>query len=92
MAEEPEELFDAPETVSETIEYAQDLEDSPEIDPEGEQEPEPEDRESAIRRAEMEQEFARYERNYRARRIRDLTRAPVRKTSKRPGTRARGRG
>ena len=91
MAGEADELLDVPETAnpeivpisseligtSETTEYDNPVEDILEIDPEEEQEPE--DRDTAIRRAEMEEQFARYELNYRARRIRDLTRTAVRK-------------
>ena len=67
MADESDRLFDTPEDEVETTEYEDAAEGGPEIDPEDEQEPE--DRETAIRRAEMEEQFARYERNFRARRI-----------------------
>jgi len=77
MAEETVELFATPDTCDQTTEYENRIDDEVEIDPEYEEEHEEGD--SRKNWAETEQEFARYERNYRARRIRELTLAPVRK-------------
>lgn len=72
------EVFVAPDACEEeTIEYDNRIEDEVEVEPDEEIEHE----DSGPRRnwGEIEQQFARYERNYRARRIRELTLAPVKK-------------
>ena len=82
MTDDADEVFDTPETDEEITEVDIDIlaEGEPEeLDPE----PEPEDMDIKIHRAEMEQEFAHYELNFRARRIRELTRTPVRRKSSR---------
>ena len=77
MANNAMELFATPVACDQIIEYYNRIEDEVEVEPDEEIELE----ESDPRRnwAEIEQQFARYERNYRARRIRELTLAPVRK-------------
>jgi len=70
----------------ETIEYDNRIEDVIEIDPEDE---EPECDASYTTSEQMEQQFARYERNYRARRIRELTLSPVVRRRGRPSGRHR---
>ena len=72
MDKHTEELFETPFTCEETIEYDNRIEDSIEIEPEEEQE----DFTSRWHGEEIEQKFARFERNYRVRRIRELTVAP----------------
>ena len=74
MADEAIELIEAPDTCEDTIEYDNRIDDDIEI--------EPEEEELGIfdtpkNWEEIEQKFARYERNYRARRIRELTLAPL---------------
>ena len=88
MANDADELFGAPVACDGTTEYDNRIEDEIEVEPEEE---EPEER---LRKdwADIEQQFARYERNYRARRIRELTLAPVKKKrgARRPGSTATG--
>jgi hypothetical protein len=81
MAREAVELIEAPETCEITTEYDNRIEDDIEIEPEPEEQ---EDVESYHKREEIEQQFARYERNYRARRIREITLAPVKRKRGRP--------
>ena len=76
MAQEAIDLIETPETCEVTTEYDNRIEDDIEIEPEP---AEQEDTESVYKREEIEQQFARYERNYRARRIRELTLAPIKK-------------
>ncbi len=82
MADEAAELIEAPDTCEDITEYGNRIDD--EVENELEQElksfDSPEDWE------EIEDRFARYERNYRARRIRELTLTSFRR---RPGTRSR---
>ena len=76
MGEETTALIDASVSCETTIEYDNRIED------EIETEPDEEEHEGVGPRKnwdEIEQQFARYERNYRARRIRELTLAPLRK-------------
>ena len=68
-------MIEAPISCEETTEYDNRIEDNGEIEPEDEQE----GRDYHYLREEREQEFARYERNYRARRIRELTLGPIRR-------------
>ena len=84
MAEDAVNLFATPVTCDQTNEYDNRIEDEVEVEPDEE---EHEDGDSRRNWAEIEQQFARYERNYRARRIRELTLAPVRR---RRGARRRG--
>lgn len=72
------EVISTPETCEETTEYYNRIEDDIEIEPEEEEEQE--DSHTHNNREEIEQQFARYERNYRARRIRELCIAPLKKT------------
>lgn len=72
-------MIEAPISCEETTEYDNRIEDDGEIEPEEEQE----ERDFHYLREEREQEFARYERNYRARRIRELTLDPVYRRGKR---------
>jgi len=74
MTDDAVELFDTPVTCDQTTEYENRIDD--EIEPDVEEHDECDSRKNW---AEIEQQFARYERNYRARRIRELTMAPVRK-------------
>jgi hypothetical protein len=75
MAEETVELLATPVTCDQTTEYENRIAD--EVEPDEEEERDEGD--SRKNWGEIEQQFARYERNYRARRIRELTLAPVRK-------------
>ena len=77
MGEDIVELVEAPETCEETPEYDNSIEDEFEVEPEEEDDQEIAD--SNIGRPEIEHQFARYELNYRARRIRELTEAPIKK-------------
>lgn len=87
MADDANELFDAPVACEETTEYDNRIEDEIEVESEEE---EPEER-LHTDWAGIEQQFARYERNYRARRIRELTLAPVKKRgARRAGSTATG--
>ena len=73
MAERDSNFIEAPDTSDETVEYDKQILDSLEIEPEDvEEEPD-----SRSKWEEIEQKFARYERNYRARRIREMTRGPL---------------
>lgn len=74
MADELE-MIDSPETCEETTEYDNRIEDEVEIEPEEEQD----DFDTSRNREEIEQQFARYERNYRARRIREMMLTPFKK-------------
>ena len=79
---EQQEDSDAPYSPEEIVEKYILLED----DLEGETvepEEEPEDVASRAKREEVEMRFARYERNYRSRRIRELTLTPFKKISRR---------
>lgn len=82
MTDDSVELFATPVTCDQTTEYENRIAD--EIEPDEEEHDEGDSRKNW---AEIEQQFARYERNYRARRIRELTMAPVKK---RRGARRRG--
>jgi len=88
VAEDATELIGAPVTCEQTIEYDNRIEDEVEVEPDEEEERE--DADSRKNWGEIEQQFARYERNYRARRIRELTLAPIRKKrgAKRTGSAA----
>lgn len=79
-------MIDTPISCEDTTEYNNRIEDMSEIQPEDEQG----GRDSHYPREETDQEFARYERNYRARRIRELTIGPARqgKKAKRPRIRS----
>ena len=75
---------DTPCTCEELMEEYILLED----DLEGEPEEEQEDAASLTKREEIERQFARFERNYRSRRIRELTLGPfIKKKSRRARTR-----
>lgn len=80
MVDEALELIAAPETCEETTEYDNRIEDEDEIEPEEDQD----DSNTPQLRDEIDQQFARYERNYRARRIRELTMAPLKSKRGRP--------
>jgi len=83
VAEDADELIETPFPCEQTTQYDNRIEDMIEIEPEEEEEPEsPGSRKTW---EEIEQSFARYERNYRARRIRELTLAPIKKKRGRPG-------
>ncbi|MFQ3550329.1 MAG: hypothetical protein SNJ70_11330 [Armatimonadota bacterium] len=69
--------IDSPDTCDSTIEYDNQI---LEEDPEEEQILEFDEIETPV---EIEQKFAQYERNYRLRRIRELTRKPITKEKKR---------
>ncbi len=75
MAEEAVDLFATPVACDQTTEYDNRIAD--EIEPDEEEEHDETD--SRKNWVEIEQQFARYERNYRARRIRELTLAPVKR-------------
>ena len=79
MAQELGESLETPFPCEQTTEYDNQIEDEIEI------EPEEEDSYSLGKREEVEQQFARYERSYRARRIREMTRIPIRKRGGRRG-------
>jgi hypothetical protein len=91
VANDADELFDTPVACEETTEYQNRIEDEVEVEPEEDEELE---QETASRGewADIEQQFARYERNYKARRIREMTLAPVRKKrgARRAGSTATG--
>lgn len=72
MADQEAKIIAAPDVCEETIEYQNRIEDV-EIEPEEERE----DAGSRYLREEVDQQFTRYERNYRSRRIRELTLAPL---------------
>jgi hypothetical protein len=71
------ELLGAPNACDQTTEYDNRIEDEVEVEPDDEEERE--DADPRRNWGDIEQQFARYERNYRARRIRELTLAPVKK-------------
>ena len=73
MEEEAIGFIGAQGECEETTEYDNRIEN--EVEPEEEQD----DLDSRKNWGEIEQQFARYERNYRARRIRELTLAPIKK-------------
>lgn len=75
MGNEAIELLDGPVSCEETVEYDDRIDDEVEVEPIEEEEHEEID--SRRNLGETEQQFARYERNYRARRIRELTLAPL---------------
>ena len=77
VQEETVEIISTPEACEETTEYYNRIEDDIEIEPEEEEQ---EEAHSHNNREEIEQQFARYERNFRARRIRELCVAPLKKT------------
>lgn len=79
MAGSESDFIETPDSCEEKTEYDNIILDSLEIEPEEEQE----ETGPRSRWDEIEQKFARYERNYRARRIREMTRTPVIITSKR---------
>jgi len=70
---------DTPYTCEELMEEYILLEDDLEIAPEEDQE----DQASRKKREDIERQFARFERNYRSRRIRELTLTPFKKKGKR---------
>jgi hypothetical protein len=70
-------LFRAPVTCDQTTQYDNRIEDEVEVELDDQEEIE--DAEPRKNWGEIEQQFARYERNYRARRIRELTLAPIKK-------------
>ena len=74
MVNRPEEELVAPHNGDEITEYDNRIEDPIEIDPEDE---ESETEEASAVMEQIDQQFARYERNYRARRIRELTLGPT---------------
>lgn len=77
VANDATELFAAPVACDGTTEYDNRIEDEIEVEPDEEIGPDGID--SYKNSAEIERKFARYECNYRARRIRELTLAPIRK-------------
>ncbi len=79
MADEPMELVEAPDTCEEKTEYDNSIDQEVEIEPDEENE----SLDALNNWLEMDQIFARYERNYRARRIRELTIPPLRKKRRR---------
>ena len=68
-------ILGTPDCCDETVEYDNSILDSIDIEPEELEE----ETESRNKWEEIEQKFARYERNYRVRRIRELTTAPIAK-------------
>ena len=76
MAHDCIELIKTPTACEDTTEYESRIEENVEIEPEEE---EREDIYSSQTRAEIKRRFAAFERNYRARRIRELTLAPLKK-------------
>ena len=79
MADQAMELIEAPDTCEETTEYDSTMDEEVGIEPNREIE----SLDGLQNWLEMDQEFARYERNYRARRIRELTIPPLRKRRRR---------
>ena len=77
MANDAVELFETPVSCDETTEYDNRIENEVEVEPDEEEGREEIDPRKNL--GEIEQQFARYERNYRARRIRELTLASVKK-------------
>ena len=82
MADEAMDLFNTPDACEETTECDNQIVDEIEI------EPEEEDSDSRRSWDAIGQEFSRFERNYRTRRIRELTLAPIKKKRGRPKTTA----
>ena len=87
MANEPKELVEAPDTCEETTEYDNSIDQEVEIEPDEENE----SLDALNNWLKMDQTFTRYERNYRARRIRELTISPLRKKRRRRSNDAAGR-
>ena len=81
MSKQLTEPLETPFPCEETTEYDNRIEEEVEIEPEEEEE----DFYSVDKPEEAEQQFARYERSYRARRIREMTRVPIRKHRSRRG-------
>jgi hypothetical protein len=77
MADDTVDLFATPVTCDQTTEYDNRIADEVEVEPDEEEEHDEGD--SRKNWVEIEQQFARYERNYRARRIRELTLAPIKR-------------
>ena len=77
MADEAMELFNTPDSCEETTEYDNQTVDEIEIEPE-------EESDSHRSWEAIGQEFSRFEHNYRSRRIRELTLAPLNKKRGRP--------
>ncbi len=75
MADEAMELIEAPDTCEETTEYDNTIDEEVGIEPNRELK----SLDALPNWLEMDQEFAGYERNYRARRIRELTVPPLKK-------------
>jgi len=73
VADEDGDILGTPDTCDDTLEYDNSILDSVDIEPEESEE----DSESRNKWEEIEQKFARYERNYRIRRIRELTTVPL---------------
>ena len=73
MACEAIELIEAPDTCEETTEYDNIIEEEVETEPDQERE----SSDAPGNWLDMDHAFARYERNYRARRIRELTVSPL---------------
>lgn len=79
MVDEADDLFEVIDTSKEP-EYDSETTEDVEIDPDDE-----EDLDSRRKQSAMEHQFARYELNYRSRRIRELTLGPVKVRSKQGG-------
>ena len=90
MADDAIELLGTPVTCDQTTEYDNRIEDEVEVEPDEEEEHESAD--LSKNWGAIEQQFARYERNYRARRIRELTLTPLKKKrgARRTGSAATG--
>jgi len=73
VADEDGDILGSPDTCDETVEYDNIILDTIDIYPEDQEE----DSEYRRKWEEIERKFARYERNYRLRRIRELTKAPL---------------
>lgn len=84
MTDEAIEMIETPDTCEATNEYDNRIEDDIEIDPEDDEQ---EDMESGHKRDDIEEQFARYERNYRVRRIREMTLAPIKNEKGKPSNR-----
>ena len=89
MADDAIELLGAPVACDQTTEYDNRIEDEIEVEPDDE---EREDADPRKNWGDIEQQFARYERNYRARRIRELTMTPLKRKrgARRTGSAATG--
>jgi hypothetical protein len=79
MVDQIDEPIETPLACEDTIEYDNRIEDDFETEPEETQD----DVYSHKNWEEIEHQFARYERNYRVRRIRELTMAPLKKRGRR---------